>query len=79
MVASLTYMWWAKVPDAPLGKKELRPILVLRGLGGFFGGPLIFIWIPFVSYLLIRYSLWTLLWVSYYSSLTVDSSDEQTL
>ena len=38
MLASLIYMWWAKVPHAPLGIKEVRPVLVLRGFGGFFGG-----------------------------------------
>ena len=34
---SLLYMWWAKVPEAPLGPKAIRPILALRGFGGFFG------------------------------------------
>ena len=32
------YMWWADVPHAPFGMKEVRGILVVRGLGGFFGG-----------------------------------------
>lgn len=34
---SLLYMWWAKVPHAPLGPREVRPVLALRGFGGFFG------------------------------------------
>ncbi|MCJ1333864.1 hypothetical protein MMC10_010570 [Thelotrema lepadinum] len=34
---SLLYMWWAKVPEAPLGPRAIRPILALRGFGGFFG------------------------------------------
>ena len=38
MLASLAYMWLAKIPDAPLGIKEIRPMLALRGFGGFFGG-----------------------------------------
>jgi len=31
------YMWWTKVPDFPLGKKEVRWLLVARGVSGFFG------------------------------------------
>ena len=31
------YMWWRKVPDFPLGVKEVRGLLVARGLTGFFG------------------------------------------
>ena len=27
--------WWNKVEDFPLGHKDLRPVLMLRGLGGF--------------------------------------------
>ena len=37
LVASLIYMWLAKVPDAPFGKKEVRKLLIVRGVGGFFG------------------------------------------
>ncbi|KIW05156.1 uncharacterized protein PV09_03707 [Verruconis gallopava] len=36
VLASL-YMYYKKIPDFPLGKKEVRPLLVARGLGGFFG------------------------------------------
>ena len=31
------YMWWAKTPHFPLGLPEVRWLLVLRGIGGFFG------------------------------------------
>lgn len=33
------YMWWAKVPDFPLGRKEngLRKLFVVRACTGFFG------------------------------------------
>jgi hypothetical protein len=31
------YMWWAKVPDFPLGFKGLRKLLVARACTGFFG------------------------------------------
>jgi len=37
MMISLLYMWWQKVPDAPMGKREVRWLLVARGFGGFFG------------------------------------------
>lgn len=31
------YMWYRKIENFPLGMKEVRPLLVARGLGGFFG------------------------------------------
>jgi hypothetical protein len=31
------YMWYAAIPDFPLGQREVRLLLVARGLGGFFG------------------------------------------
>ena len=31
------YMWYKKTEDFPLGKKEVRWLLVARGLAGFFG------------------------------------------
>jgi len=31
------YMWWAHVPDFPLGVKGLRKLLVARACTGFFG------------------------------------------
>lgn len=37
VLLSLLYMWWKKIPDAPLGAKGVRALLVLRGVGGFFG------------------------------------------
>ena len=37
LVLSSLYLHYAKVPDAPFGKKEVRWLLVARGLGGFFG------------------------------------------
>ncbi|KAJ6441925.1 Leucine-tRNA ligase, cytoplasmic [Purpureocillium lavendulum] len=33
----LSYMWWMKIPDFPIGKKEIRWLLVARGFTGFFG------------------------------------------
>ena len=32
-----TYMYYKRIPDFPLGAREVRPLLVARGLGGFFG------------------------------------------
>ncbi|KAF4984663.1 hypothetical protein FZEAL_179 [Fusarium zealandicum] len=32
-----TYMWWTKTPDFPFGKKEIRPLLWMRGLCGYWG------------------------------------------
>ena len=37
MVLASLYMWRKKTPDFPLGAREVRPLLVARGLGGFFG------------------------------------------
>ena len=37
LVLSSLYLHYAKVPDAPFGMKEVRWLLVARGLGGFFG------------------------------------------
>ncbi|KAF2461260.1 hypothetical protein BDY21DRAFT_278912 [Lineolata rhizophorae] len=36
-ILSTLYMWWTKTEDFPLGKKEVRSLLVARGLTGFFG------------------------------------------
>lgn len=37
LVLSTLYMWYTKVPDFPWGVKEIRWLLVLRGLAGFVG------------------------------------------
>lgn len=37
VILSMLYMWLAKVQDSPLGKKEVRALLLARGIGGFFG------------------------------------------
>ncbi|KAK7206585.1 hypothetical protein BZA70DRAFT_293994 [Myxozyma melibiosi] len=37
MIACTGYMWYRKVPDAPLGPKGIRGLLALRGFTGFFG------------------------------------------
>lgn len=37
VVLSSWYMWWRKVEDFPFGKKEVRWLLVARGVFGFFG------------------------------------------
>lgn len=37
VIFSLMYMRLGHVPDAPLGPKEVRYLLVIRGLAGFFG------------------------------------------
>ncbi|KAK1826332.1 hypothetical protein QBC39DRAFT_269230 [Podospora conica] len=36
-VCSVLYMWYTKVPHFPLGAREVRGLLVARGLSGFFG------------------------------------------
>ncbi|KAF2809276.1 uncharacterized protein BDZ99DRAFT_463134 [Mytilinidion resinicola] len=37
VVLASGYMWYTKAEHFPLGLKEVRPLLVARGLGGFFG------------------------------------------
>jgi len=37
MILCCVYMWYTKVPYFPLGNKEVRKLLVVRGLSGFFG------------------------------------------
>ncbi|KAF2273238.1 uncharacterized protein EI97DRAFT_461308 [Westerdykella ornata] len=37
VVCASIYMWYAKTPHFPFGMKEVRPLLVARGLTGFFG------------------------------------------
>ncbi|KAI9688488.1 MAG: hypothetical protein M1822_001437 [Bathelium mastoideum] len=37
LVLSSAYMWFMKTPYFPLGMKEVRWLLVARGIGGFFG------------------------------------------
>ncbi|KAL9078076.1 MAG: hypothetical protein Q9157_003015 [Trypethelium eluteriae] len=37
LILSSSYMWCMKTPYFPLGMKEVRWLLVLRGIGGFFG------------------------------------------
>jgi drug/metabolite transporter (DMT)-like permease len=37
VVLASTYMYYTKTPDFPFGAREVRPLLVARGLGGFFG------------------------------------------
>ncbi|KAG8622886.1 hypothetical protein KVT40_001274 [Elsinoe batatas] len=37
VILSVLYMWWAKTPHFPFGAKEVRWLLVARGIGGFFG------------------------------------------
>ncbi|KAL8659422.1 MAG: hypothetical protein Q9226_000449 [Calogaya cf. arnoldii] len=31
------YMWWAQIEHFPLGRKDVRKLLMARGFGGFFG------------------------------------------
>ena len=38
LIFSLVYLYWARIPHAPFGKKDVRGLLVARGTGGFFGG-----------------------------------------
>jgi len=37
IILSSWYMWWRKVEDFPFGRKEVRCLLVARGIFGFFG------------------------------------------
>lgn len=37
-ILCLIYMWWAQVPQAPIGSKEIRLLLVARGMAGTVGG-----------------------------------------
>ncbi|KAL8924981.1 MAG: hypothetical protein Q9172_002463 [Xanthocarpia lactea] len=37
LVLATLYMWWAKVEHFPLGSKDVRILLMVRGFGGFFG------------------------------------------
>jgi len=36
-VLSTFYMWYTKIPHFPFGLPEVRWLLALRGVGGFFG------------------------------------------
>lgn len=36
-ILSTLYMWWSSIPHFPLGLKEVRWLLLARGMGGFFG------------------------------------------
>lgn len=36
-IACFSYMWWMSIPDFPLGKREVRWLLLARGCSGFFG------------------------------------------
>jgi drug/metabolite transporter (DMT)-like permease len=36
-ICCLLYMWWTQIPNYPVGPKEVRKLLVLRGISGFFG------------------------------------------
>jgi drug/metabolite transporter (DMT)-like permease len=37
VILASAYMYWKKTPHFPFGAREIRPLLVARGLGGFFG------------------------------------------
>ncbi len=37
LLLSCTYQWLARVEGAPFGPKEVRKLLIARGVGGFFG------------------------------------------
>jgi hypothetical protein len=37
VVASTIYMWYTKTEHFPFGMREVRPLLIARGLFGFFG------------------------------------------
>lgn len=37
LILSGAYQWLAKVEDAPFGSREVRKLLIARGVGGFFG------------------------------------------
>lgn len=37
VVLSSLYMWWKGTPHFPFGAREVQPLLVARGLTGFFG------------------------------------------
>ncbi|KAK0670918.1 putative AAA family ATPase pontin [Cercophora samala] len=36
-ILSCMYMYWKNIPDFPLGPRNIRPLLLLRGFSGFFG------------------------------------------
>lgn len=38
LILSGIYQFWAKVDEAPFGSREVRGLLIARGVGGFFGG-----------------------------------------
>ncbi|TDZ31170.1 putative membrane protein [Colletotrichum spinosum] len=37
MVCCCAYMYWMRIPDFPFGRKEIRWLLITRGVSGFFG------------------------------------------
>ncbi|KAK4173497.1 putative AAA family ATPase pontin [Triangularia setosa] len=36
-ILSCIYMYWKSIPDFPMGPRNIRPLLLLRGFSGFFG------------------------------------------
>ncbi|VBB83645.1 Putative Protein similar to YPL264C of Saccharomyces cerevisiae [Podospora comata] len=36
-ILSCIYMYWKNIPDFPMGPRNIRPLLLLRGFSGFFG------------------------------------------
>lgn len=36
-ICCLVYMWWMKTPTAPFGSRDIRLLLLIRGMAGFFG------------------------------------------
>lgn len=36
-ICCFIYMWWMKTPGAPFGGSEIRLLLLIRGVAGFFG------------------------------------------
>lgn len=37
LILSGIYQWMAEVENAPFGTREVRKLLIARGVGGFFG------------------------------------------
>jgi hypothetical protein len=36
-ICCLAYMWWMETPSAPFGTRDIRLLLLIRGVAGFFG------------------------------------------
>jgi len=52
VLLAMLYMWYTRTPHFPFGPREVRLLLIARGMGGFFGVFGLYCWCLLPSYLL---------------------------